>query len=74
MKHDMLKSIKDQDDLYKTLMSTPQEGPTYDSWKEHLQKFKPFLENEIWFAKTRYYADIFKKNESNIRLTWAATK
>ena len=74
MKHDILKSIKDQDDIYKTLKTTPQEGPTYDSWKKHLQKFKPFLKNEIRFAKTRYYADIIKKNESNIRHTWAAIK
>ena len=74
MNHDILKSIKDRDDLYKTVMSTPPEDPNYDSLKENLQNLKSSLKKKIRFAKAKYYADVFEKNKSNIRHTWGAIK
>ena len=66
MNHDILRSFKNQDDLYKTVMSTPPEDPNYDSLKENLQNLKSSLKKKIWCAKSKYYADVFEKNKSNI--------
>ena len=74
MNHDILRSIKDRDDLYKTVLSTPPEDPNYDSLKENLQNLKSSLKKKIRCAKAKYYADVFKKNKSNIRHTWGAIK
>ena len=74
MNHDILRSIKDRDDLYKTVLSTPPEDPNYDSLKENLQNLKSSLKKKIRCAKAKYYADVFEKNKSNIRHTWGAIK
>ena len=74
MNHDILRSIKDRDDLYKTVMSTPSEDPNYDSLKENLQNLKSSLKKKMRCAKAKYYADVFEKNKSNIRHTWGAIK
>ena len=74
MNHDILRSIKDRDDLHKTVMSTPPEDPSYDSLKEILQNLKSSLKKKIRYAKAKYYADVFEKNKSNIRHSWGAIK
>ena len=74
MNHDILRSIKDRDDLHKSVMSTPPEDPSYDSLKEILQSLKSSLKKKIRCAKAKYYADVFVKNKSNIRHTWGAIK
>ena len=72
--NDILRSIKERDDLHKTLVSTASDAPNHDMLKHDLQNLKATLKKKIRCAKAKYYADIFDKNKSNIRHTWAAIK
>ena len=55
-------------------MSTASDAPNHDMLKHDLQNLKATLKKKIRCAKSKYYADIFDKNKSNIRHTWAAIK
>ena len=72
--NDILRSIRERDDLHKTLVSTASDAPNHDMLKHDLQNLKATLKKKIRCAKAKYYADIFDKNKSNIRHTWAAVK
>ena len=72
--NDILRSIKERDDLHKTLVSTASDAPNHDMLKHDLQNLKATMKKKIRCAKAKYYADIFDKNKSNIRHTWAAIK
>ena len=72
--NDILRSIRERDDLHKTLVSTASDAPNHDMLKHDLQNLKATLKKIIRGAKAKYYADIFDKNKSNIRHTWAAIK
>ena len=71
---EILRLIKERDDLHKTLVSTASDAPNHDLLKHNLHNLKATLKKKIWCAKAKYYADIFDKNKSNIRHTWAAIK
>ena len=68
--NDILRSIRERDDLHKTLVSTASDAPNHDILKHELQNLKATLKKKIRCAKAKYYADIFDKNKSNIRQTW----
>ena len=72
--NDILRSIRERDDLHKTLVSTASDAPNHDMLKHDLQNLKATLKKKIRCAKAKYYVDIFDKNKSNIRHTWAAIK
>ena len=71
---EILRLIKERDDLHKTLVSTASDAPNHDLLKHNLHNLKATLKKKIRCAKAKYYADIFDKNKSNIRHTWAAIK
>ena len=72
--NNILRSIRERDDLHKTLVSTASDAPNHDMLKHDLQNLKATLKKKIRCAKSKYDADIFDKNKSNIRHTWAAIK
>ena len=66
---EILRLIKERDDLHKTLVSTASDAPNHDLLKHNLHNLKATLKKKIRCAKAKYYADIFDKNKSNIRHT-----
>ena len=66
----LLNSIKTRDRLYRQLMKTKKESPSYSKKKEKHQEHKILLKKLIRKTKRDYYTDQFAKYANDCKNTW----
>ena len=66
----LLNSIKKRDSLYKQLVKTKPENPSYEIKKTRLKEHKMLLKKLIRKTKQEYYSNQFKKFSNDCKNTW----
>lgn len=66
----LLNSIKKRDSLYKQLVKTKPENPSYEIKKTKLKEHKMLLKKLIRKTKQEYYSNQFKKFSNDCKNTW----
>ena len=70
MTQGLLNSIKTRDILYKKLVRTKSENPSYTTKQQRLKEHKTLLNKLLRKAKKEYYASQFKKLTNDCKRTW----
>ena len=57
--------------MYKNLCKSPLESNNYGILKTNWKTYDYILRRTIFIAKKQYYSQIFLKNKSDLKQTWA---
>ena len=66
----ILNSINSKDKLYKTLVQTPKDSPTYSDLLSNFKVYKNIIRRSIMHAKRDYYKNVFRMYSSNLKKNW----